>query len=142
MKVQGIRESCDTLCLMNNVSCVSIPIFILSKTEAGIESQENIAALKRAMTHRHAGWSSKDWTIPHPTCRRPPLKMPDRARKTNEKARNLEQSGRRFPTRWRDWVCRERKEKHSGQSCKDSAKRETEIFKVSGCMADDSKGKT
>ena len=43
------------------VRCVSILPFFLTKTQAGIESQKNIAVLKRAMTQRHAGWSSKDW---------------------------------------------------------------------------------
>ena len=62
MKVQGIHENCDTLCLKRCDSSFHITIFVFSKTKIGIESQENIAVLKRAMTQRHAGWSSKDWS--------------------------------------------------------------------------------
>ena len=61
MKVQEIPESCDALCLNRNDASFHITIFIHTEAKTGIESQENIVVLKRAMSQRHDGWSSKGW---------------------------------------------------------------------------------
>ena len=61
MKMQDIPESCGAFCLKRNDASFHITILVFSKTKTSIESQENIAVLKRPMSQRHAGWSSKDW---------------------------------------------------------------------------------
>ena len=76
---------------------------------------------------------------PHPTGVRPPPKMPDRAHKTSGKAQNPEANGKISQNveelgmvvtgNKNTWV----------KSCKETAKRETEIFKMMGSLADDAK---
>ena len=67
--------------------------------------------------------------------------MPDRAHKTSEKARNLEQSGKKFIFHNVEELSTFVKEKKNtwAKSCKESSKRETEMFTLSESMVDDTK---
>ena len=79
MKVQGIPESCDTFCLKSDVQCVSILLFILTKKNIGLEIQIPLATVRRRR-------SRTKFTRPV------------------EKLKNPEESGKIFPTMWRNWV--------------------------------------
>ena len=72
-----------------------------------------------------------------PTGSAPPSKMPDRARKTSGKARNLKQNGNIFPTTRRN--VRERKEKHLDQKLQVQKEKPTYIHAFSEGMAEDAK---
>ena len=54
------------------------------------ESQENITVFKRAVTQRHAGWSSKGWSSKSKWQR-------------SAKSSKSRESGKRCPTIWRKW---------------------------------------
>ena len=110
-------------------------IFVSFKTETDIESQENIAVLKRAMSKKHAGWSSKDLNS-----------------KSNWQRSAVEDAGQSSQDKWKSSKSRAKwkdishteeelgvlvKEKKSNliNSCKESSKRETEIYSKSDGMA-------
>ena len=79
MKFCEIPESRITLSLKYHASCVFFSFIVLSEKEARIKGEENCAVLKRAMTQKHSGWSRIIGNA-NPN--------PNRARKTNGKARN------------------------------------------------------
>ena len=90
------------------------------------------------MTQRHAGWSSKDWSS-----------------KSNWQGSAIEDAGQSSQDKWksskprakwkdisrnvRNWVCPWKKKSTWIKSCKESSKRETEIYAISEGMAEDVK---
>ena len=56
MKMSGLAESRDALCLKCYAQSLSVLSFFLTNAKAGVESEKrNCAVLTRAMTHRREG---------------------------------------------------------------------------------------
>ena len=109
-----IPESCGALCLKRNDASFHIAIFVFFKTKTGIESQENIAVLKRGMSQSHASWSSKDWSLKSNWQR---FVVEDAGQRSQDQVEGLETLSkveRDFSQRGRTGYTRERKEKTPG----------------------------
>ena len=99
------------------------------------------AILKRAMTERHTGWSRKDWNSRSKTHWRSSA-VEDAGQSSHDKWKSSKIQGK-----WKE-VSREmdvldsslKEKKHIwNKSCKESAKRETELFKMTEICANDEK---
>ena len=125
--MEEIPERCGALCLKRNDASFHVTILVLSKTKTDIESQENIAVLKRAMSQKHVGWSSKDWNSKSNWQRsavedagqssQDKRKNSKPRAKWKEISRTLEELGTLVKDKTSTWI----------KSCKESSKRETEI---------------
>ena len=118
-----------------------ITVLISFRTKNGHrESGKNIAVLKRAMSKKSAGLVSKRLDLEKPIGTALPSKMQDRVRKTSGNARNLEQSGKKSPIYVEELgVLVKEKESTSIKSCKESSKRETDVYAKSEGVAEEAK---
>ena len=132
MMSSGILESHVTVSLKDNASCVYFSLLFLCEKAASVKSEANSAMLRRAMTERHTGWSRKDW-----------YSKPGRQRRSS----SGEGAGQSSHDKWKSWKPQGKwkevsvemdalgsalKEKTDTwkKSCKESARRETQLCKM------------
>ena len=133
--MQEIPESCGALCLKRNDASFRITIFVFSKTETSTEIQENTLPYSKTRDvpkARQLVIKGLELDIQLAALRR--------RRCWTEPTKTSSKVEKRFPKTWKELSTFVKEKKNTlAKSCKESSKREAEMYTMSGSMADDAK---